>query len=470
MRRFLPKSFFGQTVLVLLVGLSASHLVSMAIYSSDRVEILTLSGGEETARRIASIARLVDQVPSEWRGRILETVQSSTLRVTLAPDSRLVPGPSEEWRGGLIRRFLAREIPAAEADVVVRLAGPPEPSQRPSSPGAMMGTLQRHMHMGWFSTGMVEDWPVGAALRASVRLGDGQWLTFGAPIPDPPHLWSAPALLSLGLMVVTVVMFSLWAVRRLTGPIRTFAEAADRLGRDVQAPPLAETGPIEIRRATRAFNGMQERLRRLVENRTRMLAAISHDLRTPITQLRLRAEFIEDAEEQAKTLAALEEMEAMIASTLTFARDDALTEAPRTVDLAALVGSLCDDLADAAKPVFYEVSDKITVTCRPAGLKRAVANLIENAVKYGDAARVSIDTDAEAARIVVEDDGPGIPSAELENVFAPFYRVEKSRGSGPGGVGLGLSIVRAVADAHGGHVRLENREGGGLRATLELPK
>jgi len=468
MRRFLPKSFFGQTVLVLLVGLSASHLVSMAIYSSDRVEILTLSGGEETARRIASIARLVDQVPSEWRGRILETVQSPTLRVTLAPDSRLVPGPSEEWRGGLIRRFLAREIPAAEADVVVRLEGPPEPPRGPS--GMMTGPLQRHMHMGWFSTGMVEDWPVGAALRASVRLGDGQWLNFGAAIPDPPHLWSAPAVLSLGLMVVTVVVFSLWAVRRLTGPIRTFADAADRLGRDVKAPPLAETGPLEIRRATRAFNGMQARLRRLVENRTCMLAAISHDLRTPITQLRLRAEFIEDAEEQAKTLATLEEMEAMIASTLTFARDDALTEAPRMVDLAALVGSLCDDLVDAGKPVSFAAAERVAVTCRPAALKRAVANLIENAVKYGAAARVSIGTDAEVARIVIEDDGPGVPADELENVFAPFYRVEKSRGSGPGGVGLGLSIVRAVADAHGGHVRLENRDGGGLRATLELPK
>ena len=468
MRRLLPKSFFGQTVLVLLVGLSVSHLVSMAIYSSDRVEILALSGGEETARRIASIARLVDQVPPEWRGRILETVQGPTLRVTLTGDSGLVPDASEDWRGGLIHRFLASEIPVAEGDVIVRLEGPPEP---PSvRPGMMTGSLQRHMHMGWFAPRMVEDWPVGASLRASVRLGDGQWLTFAAAIPDPPHLWSAPAVLSLGLMVVTVIVFSLWAVRRLTGPIRTFAEAADRLGRDVKAPPLPENGPIEIRRATRAFNGMQARLRRLVENRTQMLAAISHDLRTPITQLRLRAEFIEDAEEQAKTLATLEEMEAMIASTLTFARDDALAEAPRPVDLAALVESLCDDLADAGKPVSFAATEKIAVTCRPAALKRAVANLIENAVKYGGAARVSVGADAGEVRIVVEDDGPGIPPDELENVFAPFYRVEKSRGAGPGGVGLGLSVVRAVADAHGGHVRLENRDGGGLSAILEFPR
>lgn len=470
MRRLLPKSFFGQTVLVLLVGLTVSHLVSMAIYSSDRVEALALSGGEETARRIAAIARLVDQVPSEWRGRILEAVQSPTLRVTLAEDSALSSDSREAWRGGLIRRFLARETGVAEGDVIVRLEAPPAPPEPPHATPGMMGAMQRHMHMGWFATHMVEDWPVGASLRASVRLGDGRWLNFGATIPDPPHLWSAPAVLSLGLMVVTVVLFSLWAVRRLTGPIRTFADAAERLGRDVQAPPLAEGGPEEIRQAARTFNDMQARLRRLVENRTRMLAAISHDLRTPITQLRLRAEFIEDADEQAKTLATLAEMEAMIASTLTFARDDALVEAPRTVDVSALVESLCDDLADAGKPVAFEAADKLPAACRPAALKRAVANLVENAVTYGNAARVSVLAAAKDVRIVVDDDGPGIPPDEMETVFAPFYRLEKSRGAGPGGVGLGLSVVQAVADAHGGRVRLENREGGGLRAILEFPR
>lgn len=473
MRRFLPKSFFGQTVLVLLVGLTVSHLVSMAIYSSDQVEVLALSGGEETARRIASVARLVDQVPAEWRGRILEAVQSPTLRVGLAAESALSPSTAEDWRGGLIRRFLTREIygPEGEGDVIVRMAGPPErPAETPHGQPAMMRGMQRHMHMGWFSPQMIEDWPVGASLQASVRLRDGRWLNFGAAIPDPPHLWSAPALLSLGLMVVTVIVFSLWAVRRLTGPIRTFATAADRLGRDVQAPPLAETGPVEIRQAVRAFNGMQERLRRLVENRTRMLAAISHDLRTPITQLRLRAEFIEDAEEQAKTLATLEEMEAMVASTLTFARDDATVEEPRTVDLAALVGSLCDDLADAGKPVAFEAAERIAFTCRPAALKRAVTNLIENAVKYGGGARVTVAFGAQNVCIVVEDDGPGIPPDEQENVFLPFYRVEKSRGVTSGGVGLGLSVVRSVVDAHGGQVRIENREPRGLRATLDLPR
>ena len=215
---------------------------------------------------------------------------------------------------------------------------------------------------------------------------------------------------------------------------------------------------------------MQERLRRLVENRTRMLAAISHDLRTPITQLRLRAEFIEDADEQAKTLATLEEMEAMVALDPDLRRDDATVEPPRMVDLAALVGSLCDDLADAGKPVAFEPpAERIALTCRPAALKRAVANLIENAVKYGVSARVTIVSGARDVCIVIEDDGPGIPPDELENVFLPFYRIEKSAAPRPGSRPR-LSVARSIADAHGGQVRLENREGGGLRVTLDLPR
>jgi len=180
MRRFLPKSFFGQTVLVLLIGLTVSHLVSMAIYSSDRMEILALSGGEETARRIASIARLVDQVPPEWRDRILETVQGPTLRVTLTGDSGLVPDASEGWRGGLIRRFLASEIPVAEDDVVVRLEGPPEPPR--GQLGMMTGPLQRHMHMGWFAPAWSRIGRSGLASRFGA-LGTANGSTSERPFP-----------------------------------------------------------------------------------------------------------------------------------------------------------------------------------------------------------------------------------------------------------------------------------------------
>jgi len=201
-----------------------------------------------------------------------------------------------------------------------------------------------------------------------------------------------------------------------------------------------------------------------------MLSAISHDLKTPITLLRLRAEYIEDAGEKEKTLATLAEMESMIESTLAFARDDAEKEEPRVVDLAALVESICDDLADAGRPVAFQDVPALKYRCRPLGLKRAVSNIVDNAVKYGGNARVRLSADPTAVEIVVDDDGPGIPEAELKEVFAPFYRLERSRSRETGGAGLGLSLARTVVHAHGGEITLSNRPGGGLRAIIQLPR
>jgi signal transduction histidine kinase len=468
MRRFLPKSFFGQTVLVLLLGLTVSHVVSMGIYSSDRIELLTLTGSEESARRIASIARLVDDVPPEWRGRIIDAVQGPNLRVEISPNRTVGSGEDEDWRTALIQRFLVREVHGeASGQVAVRFVETTMTMDNAPNPTRM---ARMHSHMSMVMGRIVEGRPSGASLRASIRLSDGMWLNFGAAIPDSPSLWSTPAVLSMALMALTVVVFSVWAVRRMTNPLRLFAGAAERLGRDVRAEPLAEDGPTEIRQASRAFNKMQKRVRRLVENRTRMLAAISHDLRTPITQLRLRAEFIEDEEEQSKTLATLEEMEAMISSTLSFAREDAREEEQQTVDLSALIASICDDLEDTGLPIMFEAGGPLPYRCRQRALKRAITNLIENAVKYGGKAEVSITEDAKSIGIAIDDKGPGIEADEMENVFAPFYRVEKSRAHETGGVGLGLSVARSIVNAHGGEIRLENRTSGGLRASIELPK
>ncbi len=271
------------------------------------------------------------------------------------------------------------------------------------------------------------------------------------------------------LMAIGVVLFSLWVIRRVTRPLRVFAAASDRLGKDVAAPPLEMEGPSELRQATAAFNEMQQRLRRLIENRTRMLAAISHDLRTPITLLRLRTEKVDDADEKAKMQATLDEMEAMVSSTLSFAREDAEHEAPERVDLVALVGSICDDMTDTGYKVAFDTAGELIHECRPSALRRAVSNVIENAVKYGGGAEVELHQTDTGVEIVVEDDGPGIPEAEFEKVFSPFYRVEPSRGHATGGIGLGLSVAQSVIDKHGGEIDLSNREEGGLRVRLTLP-
>jgi signal transduction histidine kinase len=310
----------------------------------------------------------------------------------------------------------------------------------------------------------------GSILRVSVGLSDGSWLNLSTFAPPAPPFWSGRLILSIAVMIISVALLSAWAVRRMTGPLGTIADAADRLGRDMQTPPLPETGAGEVRRAARAFNRMQERLRGLLDARTRMLAAISHDLRTPITRLRLRVEFVDDEEQREKTLADLSEMENMIAFTLAFARDDAQDEPRETVDLAALVQTVCDDLADAGRDCVFESARGTPYACQPLALRRALGNLAENAVAYGARARISLLSESERLIVRIDDDGPGIPEEELARVFEPFYRLERSRSRETGGTGIGLCIVQSVAQAHGGEVRLANRAEGGLRAELVLPR
>ena len=245
--------------------------------------------------------------------------------------------------------------------------------------------------------------------------------------------------------------------------------ARTRLGRDVDAPPLRAHGPLEVERAALAFNLMQERLQKFIHDRTQMLAAISHDLRTPLTRLRLRAELIEDEELQRKTIADLEDMQRMIEATLSFARNEAEVEKPAALDLAALLQTVCEEAADAGVSVEYLGPAHAACFGRPTALKRAFANLVDNAVKYGERARVTLETASASLVATIEDDGPGVPTGELDRVFEPFYRLETSRSRETGGTGLGLALVRAAIAAHGGDVVLGNRPEGGLRATVTLP-
>jgi signal transduction histidine kinase len=307
-------------------------------------------------------------------------------------------------------------------------------------------------------------------LEVAVPLADGQWLSFTTNLPSGDSGFSYQYLISMLVMAAFIVAISVWAVRRMTAPLATVAQAADRLGRDVNAPPLAETGTVEMKQAAHAFNAMQARLRALIENRTRMLAALSHDLRTPLTLLRLRAENVENAEERDKMLATIADMDQMIGATLKYAREQAADEPRRATDVTALVQSVVDDMADAGLDVTMTQGEPVSIDCQPSALKRALTNLIENAVKYGARARVSLTATPQSVEIAVEDDGPGIPQDEMTRVFEPFYRVEGSRSRDTGGVGLGLAIARTVVEAQGGELVLSNRTPHGLRAQIHLPR
>lgn len=306
-------------------------------------------------------------------------------------------------------------------------------------------------------------------LLIQTPLSDGRW----ALVATPDYVLGGHSRLRLLFVVIPFAMLigllSTLAARRFAAPITQFVRGAERLGVDTTAPPLVESGPDELRAATRAFNRMQERLRRFVEDRTQMLAAMSHDLRTPLNRLRLRAELIEDEEQQRKMFADLEAMSIMIESTLAFVRDDRAREPRKLVDLGVLVEDVCEDASDAGGSVSYSGPKGVNIRCRPMAVARAVANLVDNAIKYGGGARVCLLREAEHVVIAVEDDGPGIPPGERERVFTPFYRLEPSRNPATGGVGLGLSVARTVAREHGGDVRLANRAEGGLCARMELP-
>ena len=306
-------------------------------------------------------------------------------------------------------------------------------------------------------------------LQVAVPLADGQWLSFATALPESGAAFSRQFLLSMGIMSVVLLAVSVWAARRVTAPLASLSTAAERLGNDLNAPPVPEIGTIETRQASRAFNTMQARLRDLIENRTRLLAAISHDLRTPLTLLRLRAESVENATERDKMLATIAEMDSMIGATLQFARDEATAEARRPTDLTALLTSVVDDLADAGFPVAMAPAQPIICACRPGALKRALTNLLDNAVKYGTRARAAIRAASGTVEITIDDDGPGIPEVELTRVFQPFYRVEGSRSRETGGIGLGLAIALSLVQAHGGRLTLANRPEGGLRASVTLP-
>jgi signal transduction histidine kinase len=278
------------------------------------------------------------------------------------------------------------------------------------------------------------------------------------------------SLLLLALAALAIFGASVWAVRRLTDPLVTLAQAAERLGSDVNAPPLEERGARELRQAARAFNVMQARLQRFVEDRLRMTAAISHDLRTPITRLRLRAELVEDEEQRRKILADLQHMEVMVDSTLTFAREESSREPATSVDLVSLVEDICADRPGVVFDSDPALGRRVSCVCRPVAMRRCITNVLDNAVKYGGGARVNLDATATSVVIRIEDDGPGIPAADLERVFRPYQRLEGSRNDETGGTGLGLAIARTIARAHGGDVRLVNRASGGLTVMVEVPR
>jgi signal transduction histidine kinase len=271
------------------------------------------------------------------------------------------------------------------------------------------------------------------------------------------------------VLLFGVLLLAIVGVRWVTRPLKNFSLAAIELGKNIDRAPLPETGPIEVVQAARALNGMQARLSRYLQDRTRILAAMSHDLKTPITRMRLRAELLDDEPVRTKFIRDLSELEAMVSGTLSFMRGLETSEMIQPLDINALLESLQADAQESGHMV--EILGRATTPyeCRPQAIKRCLSNLIDNAIKYGRLARVRVIQLPSSLHVVVSDEGPGVPADELERLFDPFYRLESSRNRDHGGTGLGLTIARSIAEQHGGTLVLKNGSRIGLECHLDLP-
>ncbi len=454
--RLYPRSLGGQLLAMLLLALVVTQGLGYVLAADERSRALRSALGLEAAGRAANVALLLDDAPAELHASILRSASSPLVSFTLGPDA-MVAKDSADTAAFIarMRQILGAATREVRADVHAR--APLPVMAPPGFPAAM-----RAMHEG-----MISDQAESLELALSIRLAQGNWLNVRTLFDRPDLQVSQQALLPLALMAAAVALVALVTARRVVGPMRALAAGADRLGRGLDADPLPLTGPTEVRETTQAFNRMQDRLTRFVTERTHLLAAINHDLRSPLTAMRLRLEMLDETEDTDRLCALVDEMQEMVEATLAFARGAAQAEPAATVDLATVLAELAVD-AGAGKASFAP-SAPVVATVRPNALNRALRNLIDNAIRYGDAAQITLTREPGAARITIADTGPGLPEDQLQAVFEPFVRFETSRSRDTGGAGLGLAIARTIVQAHGGEVHLHNRQEGGLEAVLRLP-
>ncbi|MCY1398406.1 Osmolarity sensor protein EnvZ [compost metagenome] len=386
--------------------------------------------------KTSSLTRIIEAAPASQRTRLAEVASDSTLIISWHADRQALGLPDV-------------------SEATTRTASPLTREQ--------FGTRRLEAYQP-------DDWPQkNGHYTLMVQLADQSWLMFSVTSRSWGLEEGPRYLIVILVVLLSTGLVALLATRRLAKPLQQFAQGARRFGVDFRAPPIEPVGPHEIRQAILAFNAMQAQLRHFIEDRTQMLAAISHDLRAPLTRMRLRGEFIEDPEQQQRLFRDIGEMQEMINSALEFFRDDARMEQATSFDLAQLLQTLIDDYRDQSIDIRLRGPSRLVYFGRPLGLKRVLTNLLDNAIKYASEPQIEVQQDDDEVLIRILDRGPGIPASSLEQVFVPFFRLEGSRNKSTGGVGLGLSAARAIVLEHGGELTLRNRSIGGLEARVVLP-
>jgi signal transduction histidine kinase len=428
LRKLLPKRISGQIAILIIASIASVHVILTAMFLLRAREVRPpVHPGQ-----IEMAAALLDVTDAADRARVFTAIANDY------PD-------------------LALKLDRSKAD---------DWTTRATSPD-----------LGWFGRNLppglsVRRDPEGGegSRRIAVRLRDGDVVT--ARIPAPPRGWRVfyPIVITVMSIAIVTIMLGIWAARAITAPLRSFARAAESFSPEAQISPLPEQGPEEVRTATRALNAMLERIKGLVEDRTRMLAAVGHDLRTPITRLRLASEFVGDQQLRHQMLRDLDQMNQMVESILIFLREGRSSKDAVSVDLGAALQTVCDEFADAGNDVRLAAGEHAAVRAQPDELRRALSNVIDNAVRYAGRVMVSLAPTPGGVVIMVEDEGPGIPNDRKAAMLQPFVRGEPARHmDGKTGFGLGLSIASAIISAHGGNLTLHDREPRGLAVRIMLP-
>lgn len=451
----------------MLAALAISQLISGGVLLLDRRILLRSMHQAEALDKLSNLAKLVRAAPEPLRGQVLGFAADETFQPELAPTFAPGQGRRDEKLTLALQQRLGAGPLVASGVYVSRQALKPrlviDAEPRPSASMVSSENARDALPSRPDQQGQ----PI-ERLEALVQIGPGQWLGMRMLMPPqqplPTAYWSF-----LPLALLAVAGASVWAAGRVARPLRRLAMAADGFAPGTAPSLLPVSGPADVRRSIQAYNAMSRRLADAFEIQRNILMAVGHDLRTPIASLRVRAEFIDDPCLRGRIAATLDDMEALTRAALSAATRGFTGEEARRIDLAALAESLCADLADAGLAVRFVPGDAVEAICRSSEIRRALRNLIDNAVFHGEGAEVSVTQDSAWARIQVKDEGPGVPEADLERVLAPFERLEPARSHDGGGSGLGLAIVDAIARGHGGQVVLSNRPQGGLCVMLSLP-
>lgn len=480
--RMLPRTLFGQILLALCTGLIAAQAAGIWLTLNDRARFGEGMLGAFAAQRIAGVISILDAAEPGERHRLVHALNVPPTHISLDEPWEKPAEPLGEDAKSFIERVeqelerptaiqvlsFKRAEPRRRDDTIAGAVRTPETAQGnpASTDSASHNTANDPNRSVNRATRVHVLFVVGQA-----RLADGAVVTFRHSLPEPNRDGPLRLLGSLAILGVSVALLSAWAVRRLTQPLASLAEAATGLAQNLERPPLPENGPLEVAKAARAFNSMQRELKRYLETRAQALAAVSHDLRLPITRLRLRIERIAEGELKSRMESDLSEMDGMIGNTLEFLRAGSTGEKTSQLDLNALLESVTEDMITVGARIRQHGHAAKPVLVRLQALRRCLTNLLDNARRYGGAEiDISVTELIDAVEIKIEDRGPGIPESDLERVFEPYVRIEASRAKHTGGSGLGLAIARAIARSHGGDVRLACRAGGGISATLILPR